>query len=674
MNYSEIVPFFFLYYLYFLIIVGIIFFTGYVFLNAIKKYFKVSTPFAYCYLATFAGTVILVTIYALLITGFKTILIGFLLTSILLLYPLFIRKTNDQYIYKPQPFITSPKLSLGIILNLLVISFAVFGLEAFFLFKDGSFFHVLPHHDMVVYGHVSKSLVLTGQENTFTVANFLSEESRGLSPYHYFELWLNAGISELFSISTIVSLQFITYPILYFISALGMLSLAEYVMPLNIIRKIIAVFLLVCGGLYFNFYQNIPLIGESYIYVINPVSSIYRKLISFYPFVILFVLFFLEKRYYMALTIFISIPIVSISAFFAVYGGTILFLIIDQLYLKLLVRRTFVGVLLNTFLMMGLIATLYSLYGNKFLVEIKTEDVILFYQKHLNTAIITWRNIIAGSLIQVIALYLPYGLLLYIVLFKMIKGNATNKALLVVIGSVFSVALISWALLYFFIEGIQFFYNFSFIIINVILCYYILLFIKNYSMIQTYEKIIRICMIGLGVVFIFIKTTSIWEERKVLNSTYSDEYIVAILAETSLFNSNGIGVCLYGQDHYTDSFSKLPSYNFLGSYLSYYNKFFHTVNLSSFDIPFENDGYVNEIRVNSAIGNSIFYRFVTDQKNKGVFKSVEESQIDFIDRFNISYAILEKDAIASEMLTNRFTKVIVDSESGERFAFLKSNF
>lgn len=68
---------------------------------------------------------------------------------------------------------------------------------------------------------------------------------------------------------------------------------------------------------------------------------------------------------------------------------------------------------------------------------------------------------------------------------------------------------------------------------------------------------------------------------------------------------------------------------------------------------------------------SIFYQYVEDQKKGDKFRSIAQSQVDFIDDYGTKYVIVAKNAKMNPLIEERAKKVINDSKSGERFLILE---
>lgn len=150
----------------------------------------------------------------------------------------------------------------------------------------------IPHNDILHYLSISESLNLFGQENIYKFKNGLFPDFHGITPYHYFDLWLNASVVSIFGLKSFMAWELITGPVLLSLLAVGFISLYESQSELGL-KGILFSF-----G--FLFYGGLPIeIRSLSIWTINP--FLFWKGIVVYLFFILFILFFYSKRRYLAI-------------------------------------------------------------------------------------------------------------------------------------------------------------------------------------------------------------------------------------------------------------------------------------------------------------------------------------------------------------------------------------
>ena len=117
---------------------------------------------------------------------------------------------------------------------------------------------------------------------------------------------------------------------------------------------------------------------------------------------------------------------------------------------------------------------------------------------------------------------------------------------------------------------------------------------------------------------------------------------------------------------YTKSSNIFP----MGTFLAYTPKTqdHHAVNLTVFEIPINPD---NEALETQLVQNTSFYKFVTEQKKAGTFKSFSESQMSFIQQFKLNYLLVSKSAGLPENIAGKFALKCTDPLSGEKLYLLK---
>lgn len=69
--------------------------------------------------------------------------------------------------------------------------------------------------------------------------------------------------------------------------------------------------------------------------------------------------------------------------------------------------------------------------------------------------------------------------------------------------------------------------------------------------------------------------------------------------------------------------------------------------------------------------SSPFFQYVEKQKQKGIFKNIAQSRLDFIDEFKINYLICTNEVKLDSTLVKKIKQEIKDEKTGERFILLK---
>jgi hypothetical protein len=116
-------------------------------------------------------------------------------------------------------------------------------------------------NDELFYIRLSRSLALYGQENHF--GDYLAsspERYSGTTPYHYLELWLNAGLSHLTGASPQVCWQAATRPLLL---ALVLMGLAAWAQRLNLHTWLRLALVVLCTAWGFGGWTTVPFLNEA---------------------------------------------------------------------------------------------------------------------------------------------------------------------------------------------------------------------------------------------------------------------------------------------------------------------------------------------------------------------------------------------------------------------------
>ncbi len=161
------------------------------------------------------------------------------------------------------------------------------------------------------------------------------------------------------------------------------------------------------------------------------------------------------------------------------------------------------------------------------------------------------------------------------------------------------------------------------------------------------------------------------KKLKFYNIDYSSDYINKVLDETK--GTFVISTCIFSKEEYengrwaSDLWFAAPEPGYITQFSYGYRD---VVNINSF-LTYNN---IKNADNNNKywLENSIFYLFITNQKTEGVFRSYEQSQLDFIDKYHIKFLFASKNAEINKMLEKRVIKEITDNKSGEKFYILKN--
>ncbi|MEM8890605.1 MAG: hypothetical protein AAGD28_21690, partial [Bacteroidota bacterium] len=229
------------------------------------------------------------------------------------------------YLYYDRGKTTEAEKQSASLLHLLLLGSFCFLWCFFSLINFGEVGFYLPEglstqeNDFFIYAQRAKSLGQYGQENYFALLNGLDENYRGLTPYHYLELWLSSFFSWLLGVNHVFSLGIMVKASFYFISGLGFLALLEkwgYKSRWEAITLALAFFFF--SGLYLKIsFLSLPEFNLS--------SLTYRtKMMVYYPFYLGFILNYLDQEKEKAFLMLAMLMIATVVSIPAILGATIL--------------------------------------------------------------------------------------------------------------------------------------------------------------------------------------------------------------------------------------------------------------------------------------------------------------------------------------------------------------
>lgn len=147
-------------------------------------------------------------------------------------------------------------------------------------FSKGDF--KIPSDDIIVYASYSKHIIEFGQENKYALfSHFYPKLFTGLNPYHFYELWMNALVTKLNQDSSILNLNFITYPLLIWIVVIGLISILDTLNINKIKGRIIVILLLFIGPLYFQAYEFVFKDGNLVNYSVFTIPGFVKQTLSY---------------------------------------------------------------------------------------------------------------------------------------------------------------------------------------------------------------------------------------------------------------------------------------------------------------------------------------------------------------------------------------------------------
>jgi len=595
----------------------------------------------------FVGLIVLVCITSIIRSSFCTVNILFIIPLLFCLNQNFVEYDSD---FKWNIF------SKELLFEIMIVSFLgllFYSQECFFFLKNSSFGYNIPHLDYNTYSITSQSLIDFGKENRELVSNKLfPNETNGVSPYHYFELWLNGLFHFIFKISPLKTLFFITYPLLKTTVFIGIVSVVLFKVPKLYWALLIGFCLMFITGFFVDGYENYELTKYYVGYTQSGPLTWGRKYLPIYIFSVLSLLYFLKLEFKLSIVAIMCCPIISIGTAPAVFSIIFAISLIHFYKKKQLSLIIFSSIFILFFLIFFKIFTIQStssyVNNNALYIQILND----FYNLEL------YKQLFFHALFPFLRVFIflfPY--LLIVIIFSLNKPNPINLSLwafLIILslfgalyGSLFNGILDSGQLLTNILP-----------IINVVL---IALIVK---ILEFRPKIITILLI----LFVPFQLFNIINETRIFSpemyNRQSDEFRLSCLKKLKKNNNFEIIGYLNEPECYTNgaiwSMYTNPCY-----FLSLEDNGAYFVDLNPFELKKEsnNDAYNRHFMERFEI--KIFMRQLKEKKKmKNI--SIQEK---FIRKYNIGYLYIRKD---SKIQLNYFTdlkikSILVDQNTGDQF-------
>ncbi|WP_338813784.1 hypothetical protein V9L05_20845 [Bernardetia sp. Wsw4-3y2] len=494
--------------------------------------------------------------------------------------------------------------------------------------------------DYIFYKQIIINLT-QGQENISEWANILDKDYNGITPYHYFELWLPVLISKINDLP--VLLNFLVYVPTIFISIIlyGILSILENSKSIKISHVFIAVALLFVGQIYLPFYEYFFWSGYQHVFTSVGYIPISVKLFPFALFGLASFSSFKKKDYSLFIFYILFLSIVSFTATPAIFGA-LYFLLLFNLYFKF-INNKFIYIV-------ALFPLLYAIFLYIFKQPI---DGYIENTSQIGTTQIlqrfTLKNIIIYLILRPSYFLFPAFVLIFFLLIRkrIIMDKSTIFLIIFFAGIVVTSSFI--AIFYSFdMNSIQLInlpvYGFSFA--------FLIWLISN-----LYRKMYIAIVFVISLIIInFYYNYKFFEQKLNLDKFYSAEYISFITDKIPSKKLTPVAA-FYSLDiafHFV-------SFNGLGQEVIYLDNV-GLIRMSNAKLT------ENENEKNFSV--NIFYKFV--KENNYTFQDdMTEAQIAFFKKYNIKHLLIQKGQKISSKLESFVIESYTDSISGNRFCIIK---
>jgi hypothetical protein len=400
------------------------------------------------------GLVAVSTVYAIVKTNFVTIQVLFLVVGGLLCVAGERPKVGkSDEMSKSATVWALLAAFLGSLLVFAFFYFAYFGGNA----QPGQWGRGLVtfNGDHITHANFSYFIAQTGQENEFHILNLLDPAYRGVTPYHYLELWLNAGLADLLGLPHVYCLGLVTFPSIFMLCWLGLLALGHQVGLHPMVGLLASVVALGFGGIMVDSFQQVSFLQNLETYA-QSIFFTFPKLWVIYGWVMLLVLLGLQGNFASAMVSGLGLAVATPIGAPAV-GVAVAAVIGLQFWRAWLPRRAIWWSLLGLVAVLGGHLLFYRWFGNDSLAREGTSVsglATLLAELANPETLRTRRNIFVGGIFHLTVLYLPYFLALALGVgwynFKVIMARFKREAGTVIIlplGLGLG-GLIGWAIFY----------------------------------------------------------------------------------------------------------------------------------------------------------------------------------------------------------------------------------
>ena len=371
----------------------------------------------------FFGLIGIVSIYSIIVTSGFTINLGFLLLSAYYFIYKYFFETKQL---ETNSFSDSTNFKYSIYFEILVIATILFIAQSYSIVSlESNFFYTPSDPDRVLYADFINWLNNTGIETARL--DYQTQDSIGLRPYHFFQLWLTSSIVGLFSTNTLITDHLVTAPLLGVITYTGFRAISDtFKVPrlYSIVGSFIAVAL--CFEIQIPFLDdNFPLLGRTETYFQLSVMEMH-KLFTIYLFQIAAIIFYFNKKIIASLLSLAAMAVANIMMAPSILLTSGIMLIIGY-YKNIISRVEFFFGFASLFSVALFILIFYQIFGGDTSLVYLNEDKGILNIIIDSFLSITSVNIVIGISIMIFYMLFPYILIAvwmrsyFITIFKNVK-------------------------------------------------------------------------------------------------------------------------------------------------------------------------------------------------------------------------------------------------------------
>ncbi|MFM7023924.1 MAG: hypothetical protein ACKOXB_13215 [Flavobacteriales bacterium] len=641
-----------------------------------RKNFLQEKPFQRFFLSSLLGQILLATLTALFFTKGNSI---FILMPLLAFAYYFLFRDKENQPLSPTPSFFSGFSTKNILLLLLVLMFVFSWIFYASTDPKGSYLvHIPnifdPNKDFYFYSTIGHFMMVTGVENEVHAHTLTHDSYHVATAYHYYELWLNNLISLLTNGISVKRLYLVTYPLITFTSAIGIISVAEFFGKIKFRNVLIGLCFLFMGGVFFQvladkyaFFANLSFYDD---FLCNMTPN---KVGHWYSFIIAALILMCNKKWGTAMLFMLALAVAYYTAFVTMFFAAFTGIWVLR-FTKQIDRKLFFQLLLTLLCFVVLFFSFYE-FVNKAIIhrggtDIKSALEPLLHTNDLMAFVKSKISFIGVTVIYYSLLYfLPVVLLLLFRKHLQIKNEKFIFPVFILTILIVTGGLMGWVILSDLANSEQIFIHSASITLNMSLIFLFFILIRNTNHLKSryilYSGIFIIAFLNSGNALRRIN-----DSRNCYHG-YSEEY----LGKTGAImqsNDDLKMVAIVRAPHIFNSLlNKHTTTTLNGCYLQFFSNDVGILPIDDLDIPLTTNDPKMLLLEKNAIAMGGFFQYVRREKEKGVFVSKEQSQLTFIKENNIRYLIMEKNTVLPSSLLAIIGDRIADPKSKEVFYTLK---
>lgn len=574
-------------------------------------------------------------------------------TSYLLILPslLFFQKLKKLEITFPRDRLTFSHIALCIFWIFIVFGFSFFSMWNFQLAEFNP-----VSEDNVFYAQIAKVLIHSTEENTYSTYNILINDFKGVSPYHYADIWMTNAIIRFSDIPPGHVISMIVYPVFGLGWIMILTAFTEHFnVQRNALRIGLVLVVILIGGLWIGLYDKIYFLRMITVFNAYPLSILGEKATIIYVLLGFGILEYYKKNHHVSL--FLLSVVCVIYPLFVPSGILIFILNLGYGWVKQNVFRMKQGLLGISII--GFYLGFYWLFDNRrgqcLDLNFSFSEEIL---KFSNPAYIKIAfNVFLGGWIQIFGSffwYLPFVFWGYNLGFKKIICRAG-----IIIGISLLAGLTVWSVLFNIIDMVQLVSGAGVILLNVFLCF---LFIGIFSHINSI-KAKAMWILGAFLVIVLQVGAHNFKYFQIQDSYYSKEYQRTVLQLPTTSSKTIIAI---QRNDFGGILDLLSSHRILASFILSQKKNTFQVSLDDFNVPSFKPEFYHEKVAETIKKTGIFYQFYQSKKELNPAITVPQARLLFLDEHKINIFICDKNTIVSDGFKQKFNLLATDSASGER--------